>query len=33
VQPLDGASVAVTAGLHDGDRVVSEAASLLNQIR
>lgn len=33
VQVLDGASVAVTAGLQDGDRVVSEAASLLNQIR
>lgn len=33
VQPLDGAHMAVTAGLQDGDRVVSEAAGLLNQIR
>jgi len=33
VQPLDGASVAVTAGLQDGKRVVSVAAGLLNQIR
>ncbi|UDF37841.1 UNVERIFIED_ORG: HlyD family efflux transporter periplasmic adaptor subunit (plasmid) [Shinella sp. XGS7] len=33
VAPLDGAAVAVTAGLKTGDRVVSEGAGLLNQIR
>lgn len=32
-EPLDGTSVAATAGLKAGDRVVTEAASLLNQIR
>ena len=30
---LDGASVAVTAGLQAGERVVTQAAGLLNQIR
>lgn len=30
---LDGESVAVTSGLQDGDRVVIQAASLINQIR
>jgi len=33
VAPLDGASVAITAGLKAGERVVSDGASLLNQIR
>lgn len=33
VEPLDGANVAVTSGLSDGDRVVTRAATLLNQIR
>lgn len=33
VAPLDGSSVAVTQGLQDGDRVVVEGASLVNQIR
>ncbi|MBX3662425.1 MAG: HlyD family efflux transporter periplasmic adaptor subunit [Burkholderiales bacterium] len=31
--PLDGTAVAVTSGLKDGERVVTEAASLVNQIR
>lgn len=33
VAPLDGARVAVTSGLADGDRVVTGAAVLVNQIR
>ncbi|WCM91269.1 HlyD family efflux transporter periplasmic adaptor subunit [Acidovorax sp. NCPPB 2350] len=33
LEPLDGASVAVTSGLAAGDRVVTQAATLLNQIR
>lgn len=33
VEPLDGASVAVTAGLAAGERVVTQAATLVNQIR
>ena len=33
VQSLDAASVAVTEGLHDGDRVVTEGAGLLSQVR
>ncbi len=32
-QPLDAANVAVVDGLHDGDRVVTEGASLLSQVR
>lgn len=32
-EPLDGARVAVVAGLNTGERVVVEGASLLNQIR
>ena len=32
-EPLDGASVAVTSGLKAGERVVTQGASLLNQIR
>jgi len=31
--PLDGVRVRVTAGLADGERVVTQGASLLNQIR
>ncbi|MFZ2649920.1 MAG: HlyD family efflux transporter periplasmic adaptor subunit [Burkholderiaceae bacterium] len=31
--PLDGATVAVTAGLKAGDRVATQGASLINQIR
>ena len=31
--PLDGAAVVVTTGLKSGERVVSDGASLLNQIR
>lgn len=31
--PLDGASVAVTAGLAEGDRVATQAAALINQVR
>ncbi|GAB1393026.1 efflux RND transporter periplasmic adaptor subunit [Rhodocyclaceae bacterium] len=33
VKPLDGAHVAVTAGLQAGDRVVTQGASLVNQVR
>ena len=33
ITPLDGASIAVTSGLADGDRVVVEGASLINQVR
>jgi membrane fusion protein, heavy metal efflux system len=33
VQPLDGAQVAVTAGLAAGDRVVTQGATLINQVR
>lgn len=33
IQPLDGVHVAVTDGLQPGDRVATQGASLLNQIR
>jgi RND family efflux transporter MFP subunit len=33
VQPLDGSIVAITNGLHEGDRVVTEGVSLLSQVR
>lgn len=33
VQALDGARVAVTQGLHEGDRVVTQGATLVNQVR
>lgn len=33
LEPLDGVAVAVTSGLKDGERVVTQAASLVNQIR
>jgi multidrug efflux pump subunit AcrA (membrane-fusion protein) len=33
IEPLDGASVAVTSGLKAGDRVAVRAATLINQIR
>jgi hypothetical protein len=33
VEPLDGATVAVTAGLKAGDRVTTQGATLINQIR
>ena len=32
-EPLDGASVAVTSGLQAGDRVVTQGATLVNQVR
>lgn len=32
-QPLDAANIAVVDGLHDGDRVVTDGASLLSQVR
>jgi multidrug efflux pump subunit AcrA (membrane-fusion protein) len=32
-QPLDGSTVSVTSGLKAGDRVVSEGATLVNQVR
>ena len=31
--PLDGSSVAVTAGLAAGDRVAVQGANLINQVR
>lgn len=33
VEPLDGVTVAVTSGLHAGERVATQAATLINQIR
>jgi membrane fusion protein, heavy metal efflux system len=33
VEPLDGATVAVTSGLKAGDRVASQGATLINQVR
>jgi hypothetical protein len=33
VEPLDGADVAVTVGLKAGERVVIQAATLINQVR
>lgn len=33
VEPLDGATVAVTSGLNAGDRVVTQGATLINQVR
>ena len=33
VEPLDGVNVAVTAGLKSGDRVTTQGASLVNQVR
>lgn len=33
VEPLDGTSVAITSGLKAGERVVTQAATLINQIR
>ena len=32
-QPLDAVNIAVIDGLHDGDRVVTDGASLLSQVR
>src|SRR5690606_18091587 len=32
-EPLDGANVLVTAGLAGGERIVTQAAALLNQVR
>jgi multidrug efflux pump subunit AcrA (membrane-fusion protein) len=31
--PLDGTSVAVTSGLKPGDRVTTQGATLINQVR
>jgi cobalt-zinc-cadmium efflux system membrane fusion protein len=33
VEPLDGVNVAVTAGLKPGDRVATQGATLINQVR
>ncbi|MET4580407.1 efflux RND transporter periplasmic adaptor subunit [Ottowia thiooxydans] len=33
VEPLDGVSVAVTSGLKPGDRVATQGATLINQVR
>ncbi|MDM0015025.1 efflux RND transporter periplasmic adaptor subunit [Variovorax sp. J22P168] len=33
VEPLDGVSVAVTSGLRQGDRFVTQGATLVNQVR
>jgi multidrug efflux pump subunit AcrA (membrane-fusion protein) len=32
-EPLDGASVTVTSGLKSGDRVATQGATLINQVR
>ena len=32
-EPLDGVNVAVTSGLQPGDRVATQGASLINQVR
>jgi multidrug efflux pump subunit AcrA (membrane-fusion protein) len=32
-QPLDGSTVSVTSGLKAGDRVVTQGATLVNQVR
>jgi multidrug efflux pump subunit AcrA (membrane-fusion protein) len=32
-EPLDGQSIVITSGIKDGDRVVTDGASLINQIR
>jgi hypothetical protein len=32
-EPLDGANVLVTSGLDGGERIVTQAAALLNQVR
>jgi multidrug efflux pump subunit AcrA (membrane-fusion protein) len=33
VEPLDGATVAVASGLKAGERVVTQGATLINQVR
>jgi membrane fusion protein, heavy metal efflux system len=33
VEPLDGVNVAVTSGLKAGDRVATQGATLINQVR
>ncbi|NBO05372.1 MAG: efflux RND transporter periplasmic adaptor subunit, partial [Betaproteobacteria bacterium] len=33
LEPLDGTRVAVTSGLKSGDRVATQGATLINQIR
>jgi cobalt-zinc-cadmium efflux system membrane fusion protein len=33
VEPLDGVSIAVTSGLKAGDRVATQGATLINQVR
>lgn len=33
IQPLDDQTTAVVDGLHDGDRIVTQGATLLNQVR
>jgi multidrug efflux pump subunit AcrA (membrane-fusion protein) len=33
VEPLDGANVTITSGLTGGERIVVQAAALLNQVR
>jgi hypothetical protein len=32
-EPLDGARVTVTSGLKSGDRVATQGATLINQVR
>ncbi len=32
-EPLDGQSIVITSGIKDGDRVVTDGSSLINQIR
>jgi hypothetical protein len=31
--PLDGTAVAITSGLQPGDRVATQGATLINQVR
>ena len=33
LEPLDGVNVAVTSGLNAGDRVATQGATLINQVR
>jgi multidrug efflux pump subunit AcrA (membrane-fusion protein) len=32
-EPLDGQSIVITSGIKDGERVITDGASLINQIR
>ena len=32
-EPLDGQNIVITSGIKDGERVITDGASLINQIR